>query len=70
VDTYKFFPIFSLIPLMKGTLWKVTKDTIDNENEKLFFCVKLRSKTPNPHLCIQKKNIMHLPKLKKKEIIE
>jgi hypothetical protein len=25
-----------LIPFKKGTLWKVTKDTIDIENEELF----------------------------------
>jgi hypothetical protein len=61
-----------LIPFKKGTLWKVTKDTIDTENEELFNCARLRSESPNPHLCIQDKNIMHLPKkkLKQKEIQE
>jgi len=52
--------------LKKGTLWKVTKDTIDIENEELFSCARLRSKSVDLHLCIQKRNIMHLPKKKKK----
>ncbi len=58
-------PIFSLIPLKKATLWKVTKDTIDIEDEELFNYAKLRSKSLNLHLCIQKRNIMHLRKKRK-----
>jgi hypothetical protein len=34
-----------MIPLKKGTFWKVTKDTIDIENEELFSCVRLTSKS-------------------------
>jgi hypothetical protein len=30
--------------MKKGTLWKVTKDTTDIENEKLFICAKSKSK--------------------------
>jgi hypothetical protein len=58
--------------LKKGTLWKVTKDTIDTENEELFSCAKSRLKSPNPPLWTRKKNLMHLPKkrLKKREIQE
>jgi hypothetical protein len=54
-----------LIPLKKSTLWKVTKDTIDTENEKLFSCAKSRLKSPNPPLWIRKKCMMHLPKRRK-----
>jgi hypothetical protein len=55
-------PSLSSIPLKKGTLWKVTKDTIDTTNEEFFSCAKLRSKSLNLPLCIKKINIMHLPK--------
>jgi hypothetical protein len=51
--------------LKKCTLWKVAKETIIIENEKLFSCVKSRSKSLNPRFCMRKKNIMHLPKRKK-----
>jgi len=51
--------------LKKGTLWKVTKDTIDFLNEELFSCAKSRSKSPNPRLCIRMKTIMHLLKRRK-----
>jgi hypothetical protein len=62
-----------LIPLKKGTLWKVTKDTIDTKNEELFSGARSRSKSPNPRFCIRKKH--HEPtkkekKLRQKEIQE
>jgi hypothetical protein len=49
--------------LKKGTLWKVTKETTDIENEKLF--ARLRLISLNLRLYIKKTNIMHLPKRKK-----
>jgi hypothetical protein len=59
---FKVFPSHSLIPLKKGTLWQVTKDTFKIENEELFNSAKLRSKIMNPHFRIKKINIMHLQK--------
>jgi hypothetical protein len=53
------------MPLKKGTLWKITKDTINTKKEEFLSCVKLKSKSLNPLLCIRKRNIMHLPKRKK-----
>jgi hypothetical protein len=41
------------------------KDTIDIENDELFSCAKLRSKSLNPYFSIRKINIMHLPKRRK-----
>jgi hypothetical protein len=67
----EIFHSLLLIPLKKGTFWKVTKDTIDTKNEEFFSCAKSRSKSLNPHLCIKKRNIMHLLKqerLEQKEI--
>jgi hypothetical protein len=52
--------------MKKGTFWKVTKDTIDIENEELFSCARSRLKTLNPRFCIRKRNIMHLQKKKKR----
>jgi len=52
-----------MIPLKKNTLWKVTKDTIDTENEELFSCAK--SKGLNMLLWNIKRNTMHLPKRRK-----
>jgi hypothetical protein len=51
--------------LKKGTLWKVTKDTIDINNEELFYCARLGLKSPNLRFCVEKTNIMHLPKRRK-----
>jgi hypothetical protein len=42
-----------MIPLKKGTFWKVIKDIIDIENEELFSCAKARSKSLNPPLWIK-----------------
>jgi hypothetical protein len=50
--------------LKKGTLWKVTKDTIDTENEEFLSCARLRLKSLNPPFWIRKTNTMHLPKTK------
>jgi hypothetical protein len=63
----KKIPSFSLIPLKKGILWKVTKDTIDTKNEELFNYARLRLKSLILHLCIRKKNNMHLLKRKKEK---
>jgi hypothetical protein len=53
--------------LEKGTCWKVTKETINIENEEFFNCARSRLKSLNPPLCIRKINIMHLLKRRKIE---
>jgi hypothetical protein len=52
------------IPLKKGTFWKVTKNTIDTKNEKLFSSTKLRSKSLSRVFALKRKN--HAPTKKKK----
>jgi hypothetical protein len=51
--------------LKKGILWKVTKDTIDIENEELLSYARSRSKSSTLCPCIEKRNNMHLPKKRK-----
>jgi hypothetical protein len=51
--------------LKKGILWKVTKDTIDIENEEFFSYARSRSKSSTLCPCIEKRNNMHLPKKRK-----
>jgi hypothetical protein len=51
--------------LKKGTLWKITKDTIDIKKEEFFSYARLRLKSLNPPFWIRKRNIMHLPKRRK-----
>jgi hypothetical protein len=59
--------------LKKGILWKVTKDTVDIENEELFFYARSRLKSSTLCPCIEKKitwTYQKREKLEQREIQE
>jgi hypothetical protein len=61
----QILPSLLPIPLKKRTFWKVTKYTIDTENEKLSNCAKIEvEKFESTSLHLKKKH--HAPTKKKK----